>query len=225
MVLGALLDAGLPLEELRRALGSLAIDGASVSSTKVLRAGVSATKLTVEEHDSGQHHDGHHDHDRHQGHSHGHHHGPATVARQHSHRTLAEIDKLIGQSSLSAPAQQRARSLFQRLGEAEASIHQVPVEQIHLHEVGALDSIIDIVGAVFALEWFGADRVVSSPLNVGGGMVESAHGTFPVPAPATVKAAYRCAGLFVRSAERARHAYGRAAWLPTSHRPTGQCQQ
>ena len=81
----------------------------------------------------------------------------------------------------------RAKELFHRLGEAEAAIHQIPVEKIHLHEVGALDSIIDIVGAVFAIEWFHADRIVSSPLNVGGGMVHSAHGHFPVPAPATVK--------------------------------------
>ena len=81
----------------------------------------------------------------------------------------------------------RTRALFQRLGEVEAAIHQVPVEKIHLHEVGALDSIIDILGAVFALEWFKPDRIVSSPLNVGGGMVNSAHGRFPVPAPATAK--------------------------------------
>jgi pyridinium-3,5-bisthiocarboxylic acid mononucleotide nickel chelatase len=77
--------------------------------------------------------------------------------------------------------------MFQRLAEAEAAIHQMPVEQVHLHEVGALDSILDIVGTVFALDWVGADRVVCSPLNVGGGMVQSAHGLFPVPAPATVK--------------------------------------
>jgi uncharacterized protein (TIGR00299 family) protein len=205
MVLGALLDAGLPLDELRAALGSLAIDEASISATKVLRAGVSATKFSVHEdgatHSPSHEHDRHHDHD-HQHHDHGHDHGhsheagpakaglhraPAAVAHAHAHRSLAEINQLIERSALSAAAKTRARELFQRLGEAEASIHQVPVEQIHLHEVGALDSIIDIAGAVFALEWFKADRIVSSPLNVGGGMVQSAHGLFPVPAPATVK--------------------------------------
>jgi len=93
---------------------------------------------------------------------------------------------LIDRSSLSTTGRERAKAMFQRLGEAEAAIHQMPVEQVHLHEVGALDSIIDIVGIVFAMEWVGADRVVCSPLNVGGGMVQSAHGLFPVPAPATV---------------------------------------
>ena len=197
MVLGALLDAGLPLDELRRALGSLAIEGASVSAKRVLRAGVSATKFVVEDkhqHERGQQHDhGHdhehvHDHGHHQHeHPHGHSHAPAAVATDHGHRSLADINRLIERSSLSAPSQARAKELFHRLGEAEASIHQVPIDKIHLHEVGALDSIIDIVGAVFALEWFAADRISSSPLNVGGGMVSSAHGLFPVPAPATVK--------------------------------------
>lgn len=170
MVLGALLDAGLPFDELRRALGSLAIDAARVSAKKVLRAGVSATKFSVEEHNG--------DAPDHQ-HDHGHHH--------HAHRSLAEINRLIERSALSPAAQARAKNLFQRLGEAEAAIHQVSIDKIHLHEVGALDSIIDIVGAVFAMEWFGADTIISSPLNVGGGMVNSAHGNFPVPAPATVK--------------------------------------
>jgi uncharacterized protein (TIGR00299 family) protein len=77
--------------------------------------------------------------------------------------------------------------MFQRLAEAEAAIHQMPVDRVHLHEVGALDSIIDIVGAVYGLDWFGADAVGCSALNVGGGMVRSAHGVFPVPAPATVR--------------------------------------
>ena len=177
MVLGALLDAGLPLEELRRALGSLAIDGASVSASRVLRAGVSATKFNVDAEESNGH--DHHEHGHH--HSHDHHH------LSHNHRSLAEIGNLIDRSALSPAGQARAKELFQRLGQAEAEIHQIPIDKIHLHEVGALDSIIDIVGAVFALEWFNADRIISSPLNVGGGMVHSAHGHFPVPAPATVK--------------------------------------
>src|SRR3989442_1211275 len=96
------------------------------------------------------------------------------------------LGALIDGSSLSATGRARAKAMFQRLGEVEAAIHQMPVEQVHLHEVGALDSIIDIVGIVFAMEWVGADRVVCSPLNIGGGMVNSAHGLFPVPAPATV---------------------------------------
>jgi uncharacterized protein (TIGR00299 family) protein len=94
---------------------------------------------------------------------------------------------MIDGSSLSAEGRDRAKAMFQRLGEAEAEIHQMPVEKVHLHEVGALDSIIDIVGTVFAMDWAGVDRIVCSPLNVGGGMVKSAHGVFPVPAPATVK--------------------------------------
>jgi uncharacterized protein (TIGR00299 family) protein len=94
---------------------------------------------------------------------------------------------LIDKSRLSAAAKQRANVLFDRLAETEAAIHQMPVEQVHLHEVGALDSIVDIVGCVFGLDWFRADRIVSSPLNVGGGTVQCAHGVMPVPAPATLR--------------------------------------
>lgn len=100
---------------------------------------------------------------------------------------MPEIFDVIERSALSAAGRNRAQALFQRLAEAEAAIHDMPVERVHLHEVGALDSIIDIVGAVFAMEWWNADRIVCSPLNVGGGMVRSAHGVFPVPAPATVR--------------------------------------
>jgi pyridinium-3,5-bisthiocarboxylic acid mononucleotide nickel chelatase len=177
MVLGALLDAGLPFDELKRALGTLAVSGYHIHASRVLRAGVSATKFTVHDHESGP--DGHeHHHD--DGHSHSH-------GAGHAHRSLPEIFDLIDTSALSTTGRDRAKTLFQRLAEAESAIHQMPVEQVHLHEVGALDSIIDVVGAVFALEWLGADRIVASPLNVGGGTVQSVHGLFPVPAPATVK--------------------------------------
>src|SRR5215471_13800807 len=161
MVIGALIDAGLPFDGLKQALGSLALEGCDVSVRRVLRAGVSATKFVVHEN------------------------GSDTSA--HPHRHLAGIFKLIDRSALAPEGRDRAKALFQRLADAEAAIHDMPVEKVHLHEVGAVDSIIDIVGAVYALEWFHADAVVCSPLNVGGGMVKSAHGLIPVPAPATVK--------------------------------------
>jgi hypothetical protein len=176
MILGALLDAGLPFDELKRALGSLAVEGWDVSVDRVIKTGVSATKFRVHEHahihpHAHAHH--HHDH-RHDGHNHA------------PHHSLKEIEAAIGRSALSDAGKSRAVAMFRRLGEAEAAIHGTTMEKVHLHEVGALDSIIDIVGAVFALEWFNADRIVVSPMNVGGGMVTSAHGVFPVPAPATL---------------------------------------
>ena len=181
MALGALLDAGLPFDDLRAALGSLALGDAHVHARKVLRAGVSATKFSVHEHPGGDapHAQDSHDQDHHVQ-------GSAPHAA-HPHRHLSAINKLIDTSALSATARERAKQMFRRLGEAEAAIHQMPIEKVHLHEVGALDSIIDIVGIAFAMEWAAADRVVCSPLNVGGGMVDSAHGRFPVPAPATIK--------------------------------------
>jgi len=193
MVLGAFLDAGLPLAELRQALGSLALPGYEVAADRVLRAGVSATKFSVHEHAASPVLHGHvaeaappdhaHPHSHHHDHSHGH----ASEHGHHAHRSLAEIFALIEQSALSPAGRDRAKALFTRLAEAEAEIHQMPLDRVHLHEVGALDSIIDIVGAVYALGWARADRVVCSPLNVGGGTIRSAHGLFPVPAPATLK--------------------------------------
>jgi len=194
MVLGALLDAGLPLEELTRALGSLSMSGLDVRAARVLRAGVSATKFIVHENGThaapgaqspapgAGHAAGSLQHER-DSHAHGHH----GHSSPHPHRSLPEIRALIDRSALSPAGRERAKALFQRLGEAEAAIHQMPVETVHLHEVGALDSVVDIVGAVFAMEWAAADRIVCSPLNVGGGTVHSAHGIFPVPAPATVR--------------------------------------
>ncbi|MEQ1871343.1 MAG: nickel pincer cofactor biosynthesis protein LarC [Vicinamibacterales bacterium] len=193
MFLGACVDAGLPLEHLREALGSLAMDGVTVSTERVLRAGVSATRFLV--HEPGapspvppaagpghhHHHDHPHDHQHDHSHEHGHHH------HAHAHRSLPEIFALVDRSALNAGGRTRVRQLFQRLAEAEAAIHQMPVEQVHLHEVGAIDSIVDIVGVVCAMEWLAADRIVCSPLNVGGGVVDSAHGRFPVPAPATLR--------------------------------------
>ena len=194
MVLGALLDLGLPLDDLRGALGSLAVDLGGISADRVLRAGVSATKfhtgdsrahahehLPAHQHDDRAHAHVHtHLHSHGEGHSH-------THAHAHDHHSLKEIVAAIGRSALSPAARDRAVHLFERLAEAEAAIHDMPLEKVHLHEVGAADSIIDIVGAVYGLEQLGAQRIFSSPLNVGGGTVTCAHGVFPVPAPATAR--------------------------------------
>ena len=240
MILGALLDAGLPLEDLRRALGSLGIGEYELAAERVLRAGVSATKFQLieragEDASAGTEvpapHSHAHRHEHTHSHAHDHSHGVAhahaatevpaphshahqdehTHSHSHSHRSLAEILGLIEHSALPLAGRARARQLFERLAEAEAAIHQMPVERVHLHEVGALDSIIDIVGAVFAIEWFGAERIVVSPLNVGAGMVRSAHGLFPVPAPATVRLLGRRAHLLERRPGRAPDAHRRVA--------------
>lgn len=171
MVLGALIDLGLPIDALRSALGSLALEYGDVSAERVSRAGVSATKFRL--HDT----------------------RPAsppvtTVAsagNAHKHYHLKGIVNAIRRSALKVESQEKAVHLFERLAEAEAAIHGTPIEKVHLHEVGALDSIIDIVGSVYGFDWFGIDDIVSSPLNVGGGTVHCAHGEFPVPAPATAR--------------------------------------
>ena len=189
MILGALLDAGLPLEDLRAALGSLALGDVKLEVERVDRSGIGATNFKVltgdhgHQHDEGHGHDHHHhDHDPAHDHSHGHAHDPG-----HHHRGLSEICTMVDGAALSPTAKDRAKHLFTRLATVEAEIHQQPVEEIHLHEVGAVDSIIDIAGAVFGLEWLGADRIVASPLNVGSGTVACEHGIMPVPAPATAR--------------------------------------
>jgi uncharacterized protein (TIGR00299 family) protein len=187
MLLGALIDAGVPLSDVRGALGSLAIDAETVWTERVTRAGLAATKFCVRGQDTPGHHHHGHDHDHGHSHSHSHEHEHHHHAEPHGHRTLAEITRLIDGSALSPTGKDRAVALFRRLGEAEASVHGTSLDQVHLHEVGALDSIIDIVGSVHALERLGVDRIVSSPLNVGSGSIKSAHGTYPVPAPATLR--------------------------------------
>jgi len=180
MVLGALIDLGLPLDALKGALGGLAIDYGDVVADKVLRAGISATKFRLIEHESpGRASTSNATADDSPGDpQHAHHHG---------HHHLQQIVRAIRHSALSAEGQDRAVSLFERLAQAESAVHNTPIDRVHLHEVGAIDSIIDIVGAVYGFEWFGIDDIVASPLNVGGGTVRCAHGVFPVPAPATVR--------------------------------------
>jgi uncharacterized protein (TIGR00299 family) protein len=201
MILGALIDAGVALDDVRRALGSLAITPDTIWTDRVVRAGISSTKFCVRGEELPlDHADDHDAHGKHHHHGpkeedvpvdradHGHEHDHGSEERHHHvHRSVAAIGRLIDTSALSVKGKTRAKELFHRLAEAEAKVHGVPMEKVHLHEVGALDSIVDIVGSVFALEVLGPDRIVSSPLNVGGGTVTSAHGRYPVPAPATIR--------------------------------------
>ena len=167
MILGALLDAGLPIDALRQTLDSLTLGDYTVTADRVDRAGIAATKFGIRE--VGKDTD------------------VTRVDHVHEHRGLKAITSLVEGCSLSSTGKSKATDLFRRLAETEAAIHQMPVEKVHLHEVGAMDSIIDIVGVVFGMEWFGVDQISSSPLNVGSGTVVCQHGTFPVPAPATAK--------------------------------------
>jgi hypothetical protein len=174
MLLGALVDLGLSVDALRGELAKLPLTGYRIEAYKVHRSGLHATKVDVVTEESGHGHG----HDHAHGHEHGHHHATP-------HRGLREILDLIDRSALEAAVKERSARLFRRLAETEASVHGASPEDVHFHEVGAVDSIVDIVGGVVGLTWLRADRVVASPLNVGTGTVSMSHGVFAVPPPAT----------------------------------------
>jgi uncharacterized protein (TIGR00299 family) protein len=157
MILGALVAAGADASALREQLALLDVAGFELSFETVDRSGISATHARVH------------------------------TADEKQHRHLSAILKIIAGSRLSDAVKARASRIFERLGEAEARVHNVPVEKIHFHEVGALDAIVDVVGACIGFELLGIEKFVSSPLHVGSGTVEMAHGRFPVPPPAVVE--------------------------------------
>jgi len=193
MFLGACLDLGMPVELLSDVVARLGLAGIAVESRKASRGGFVGTRFRVfqdgkpiegpdpEEHSHDDHHHHHehsHDHGHHH-HDHHHHHGP--------NRGLAEIRDLILGSALAGPVKERALRLFQRLGEAEAKAHGMPIERVHFHEVGAIDSIVDLVGAAAAIEYLAPERLTCGPVNVGSGRAKMAHGEVSIPAPATAE--------------------------------------
>lgn len=158
MLIGALLDLGFSFDELREKLGLLSLDGYSMSAEKCDRSGIKATKFNVEvEHE--------HHHDRH----------------------FSDIRTMIEESRLSPWVKEKSIEAFRRLAEAEGKIHGQPPDHVHFHEVGAVDSIIDIVGTMIIMESFRSMRVVSAAVNVGQGTLECQHGTYPVPGPAAAE--------------------------------------
>ena len=158
MIIGSLLDAGLDLEVLKKGLDGLNISGYQLMAEKVKRSSIVATKFTV-----------------------------ITDKTEHQHRSLSDILKIIDASRFSDNVKKKSSAIFQILGEVEAKIHGVGIEDIHFHELGAVDSIVDIIGTVFALEVLGLEHLYSSPLPIGSGNISAAHGILPVPAPATLQ--------------------------------------
>ncbi|HWZ98790.1 MAG TPA: nickel pincer cofactor biosynthesis protein LarC [Candidatus Dormibacteraeota bacterium] len=157
MTLGALVDAGVSLDHLREQLRGVEGPGWEISSEKVWKNGMSSTYVRVKAED------------------------------QTKHRSLSAILEILQNSKLSPRVREQASAIFRKLGEAEATVHDVPIEKIHFHEVGAVDAIVDIVGACIGFEALGIEQFACSPLNVGGGTAKMAHGVLPVPAPATAK--------------------------------------
>jgi uncharacterized protein (TIGR00299 family) protein len=157
MILGAMVAAGVNPEVLREELSRLNVDGFNINFETVDRSGLSATYARVE------------------------------TAHEHKHRHLSDIKQIIERSGVSDAAKTLAIQIFTRLAEAEARVHNEPVDHVHFHEVGALDAIVDIVGAAICFDLLQIDRFVSSPLHVGSGMIQMAHGRFPVPPPAVAE--------------------------------------
>jgi len=182
MFVGALIDLGVSPARLERELRKLGLDGYHLHVSRARKSGIEGIKFDV--HVDGAHHEHGHGHAHSREHHHERHHGDS-----HSHeenRTWNEIRRLITRSRLSSWVKQKSLAVFQRIAEAEGRIHGLPPEQVHFHEVGALDSIVDIVGACIGLELLGKPRVLASPVIEGIGWVDCAHGLFPVPAPATL---------------------------------------
>jgi uncharacterized protein (TIGR00299 family) protein len=157
MILGALVAAGADPAELRRQLSLLNVDGFGLDFETVSKSGLSANYARVH------------------------------TAHEHKHRHLSHIRKIIEDSKLSDRVKQRAVAIFTRLAEAEAKVHNEPIEKVHFHEVGALDAIVDVVGAAICIDLLGVERFISSPIHVGSGTIEMAHGKFPVPPPAVTE--------------------------------------
>jgi uncharacterized protein (DUF111 family) len=209
MILGALVDAGLSLEHLRGELGKLGLSHYEIGAKKVVKRGLGGTQMIIdleEDHQHGEdhhHEEGHHHHEEgHHSHHHGHHHDhnhdhnhdhrahhcrESHHQHHHGHRNLHDIRGLIEASTLETAVKEKSMQIFTRLAEAEARVHRTTIEEVHFHEVGALDAIIDIVGAVVGLKNLEIEKLYCSPLHVGSGTIECAHGTLPVPAPATLE--------------------------------------
>lgn len=175
MNLGSLIDLGVPLDHIVRELNKIELKGYDIQVEKSIKNGISGTLVKVQinnKHNEQSKHD----------HGHGHHHN-----HEHNHRTFTIIKKLINSSTLSESIKKNSIGVFELIARAEGKIHNKPVEEVHFHEVGAIDSVVDIVSAAVCIDYLKPDKIMASTVELGSGFVECAHGTFPVPAPATME--------------------------------------
>ncbi|MDR3167963.1 MAG: DUF111 family protein, partial [Treponema sp.] len=206
MALGALVDLGVNPDTLRRELEKLGLSGWDLEFFSDQRGGITGTHAVVNLHgqidhiaadDDAPDHGGHsheHTHDGlthshahgETGHTHEHTHGEAGHDHEHHHNSWREIRGVIEASGISAGAKKRALDIFTRIAQAESQVHGTTADEVTFHEVGALDSIIDIVGTAIGLDLLRPDRITCGEIELGGGMVKCAHGLLPVPAPATL---------------------------------------
>lgn len=182
MTLGAFVDMEVDFQILKDELGKLNLDGYQLIAEKKVKSGISGTDITVDILDENQNNEIQETNTEHE--HQGHHH---THSRKSIQRGIKDIRKIILSSALSDNVKGHSLHMFERLAKVEAAIHQVDVENVHFHEVGGVDSIVDIVGAAICFDLVNPDRVVASSVHVGSGFVKCAHGMFPVPAPATLE--------------------------------------
>lgn len=212
MNLAALIDLGVPKEYLIKELSKLNLNSEyEIKIEKSAKLGITGTRVDVilnnelsnkehiqdkdlHEHNYGEHvhnhshsdSDSEHQHDE-NNHEHGHSHEEHTHNHEHHHRNLKDIEEIINSSDLSDKVKKISLDMFMRVAEAEAKVHGKTIYEVHFHEVGAIDSIVDMVGAAICLDYLKVDKIIASPVQVGGGFVKCAHGIMPVPAPATVE--------------------------------------
>jgi uncharacterized protein (TIGR00299 family) protein len=199
MNLGAMIDLGIEAEYLKNELAKLPVNGYTLQITRDIRKGISGTRVNVlldEQRlliaDPGHAHEHEHEHPHDHEHLHDHTHAHTNLHvhphdKKPQHNSFAEIKQLILSGKLNDRVKNLSLSIFVKVAEAEAKIHNLPVGEVHFHEVGAVDSIVDIVGAAICLDKLGVDKVYCSTVELGGGTVHCAHGTYPVPAPATAE--------------------------------------
>ena len=190
MNLGAMIDLGIGADYLKKELGKLPVHGYTLKVEKDIRKGITGTRVQViidEMHIHLQDHEHRHQHEHEHEHEHQHEHLLGPSLHHHHHNSFAEIKQLILSSSLDNRVKDLSIAIFENVARAEGKVHNKPVGDVHFHEVGALDSIVDIVGAAICLNKLGVDSVKCSTVELGGGSVHCAHGLYPVPAPATAE--------------------------------------